>query len=241
MLTGLVETLVPMQQITQHVPEDNNVDLSMTFGAKTKMCRSVEIVRGSCPQENISACLQRCFINSFTDINNIRWLSCLSICLSVHICVSSQLPCGQNQAIFSKKLFSVFQRHQHQRYSGSDVKISLCSSYGAADRGSRWCWMPQLLSRLSFPGASSPPYDEESQNTVAALPGKMTARFIRTVQWRDRRQFTQNTDCRTHRSVLSPLFQGYTLFRPRDKGLLIKVYQHVNPDMCLQHVAVLQY
>ena len=41
MLAGLVETLVPMQQITQHVPEDNNVDRSMTFGAKTKMCRSV--------------------------------------------------------------------------------------------------------------------------------------------------------------------------------------------------------
>lgn len=107
----------------------------------------------------------------------------LPVCLSVHICVSSQLPYDQNQAIFSKKKsFSVFQRHQHQRYSGSDVKISLCSSYGAADRGSRWCWMPQLLSRLSFPGASSPPYDEESQDTVAALPRKMTARFIRIVQ-----------------------------------------------------------
>ena len=167
----------------------------------------------------------------------------MSVYLSVHICVSSQPPYDQNQAIFSKKkkLFYVFQRHQHQRYSGSDVKISLCSSHGAADSGSRRYWMPQLLSRLSFPWASSPPYDEESQNTVAALPLKMTARFNRAVQWRVRRQRTQNTDCQTHRSVLSPLFQGYALFCPRDKGLLIKICQHVNPDMCLQCVDVLQY
>jgi len=41
MLADLVETLVPMQQITQHVSEDNYVYLSMTFGAKTKMCRPV--------------------------------------------------------------------------------------------------------------------------------------------------------------------------------------------------------
>ncbi|GFG39714.1 hypothetical protein Cfor_11119, partial [Coptotermes formosanus] len=73
-------------------------------------------------------------------------------------------------------------RHQYKRNSGSDLKVSLCSSYGAADRWSRWRWMPQLLPRLSFPGPSSPTYDEESQNTVAALPWKRTARITQRLQ-----------------------------------------------------------
>jgi hypothetical protein len=153
----------------------------------------------------------------------------------------TKLSYGHNQAVFSNKSCSVFQRHQHQRNSGSYVKISLCSSYGAADRRSRWCWMPQLLPRLSFPGPSSPPYDEESQNTIAALPRKGTPRFIRKEQWCFRHKRTQYADCRNHRSVVSPVFLGNALFCPMDKSLLIKIYQHVNLDTCLQHVAILQY